>query len=379
MESGVSSKGGGPTKQLGAYVGVLLMVSSALVAGLAVTTRAGELAPLVAVPPAMVGAGGGIGSLSPHPFATPSGCGGGCGASAGKVDFQSFGIPAPILKKHGWSVTFMAHSLGQREWEDVANITFSNVSNGSYAALITGPSGYHIECSAFSTTDTSNCGACGIARDPASCGACGLTVIVSGNTTIAVTFVKGKTVNLTIKDRTYRPGRPTYGDILAGVESNWTGQTIKYDNLTPGNYSYGVALPPAPAPAAGWGVYGTVGKTLLPRIGQEDVIKSETFDLFIQPDYNVTFVATGLPPGANWSVAVKGVCFNGDGIPDLACDFNGDGIPDVTLAMTNGTYVYHAAIVRFEGVDYRATVSVGKVAVAGEPTEQISLSFEEIK
>ncbi|HYB63207.1 MAG TPA: hypothetical protein VEE86_02140, partial [Thermoplasmata archaeon] len=77
--------------------------------------------------------------------------------------------------------------------------------------------------------------------------------------------------------------------------------TITYSGLTPATYTYDII------PTATYSAAAKLGHALLPLQGTLRLSRSQTVDVRFQDPAPVIFRASGLPPGASWSLTVKGL------------------------------------------------------------------------
>jgi len=236
------------------------------------------------------------------------------------VTFTESGIPAKILAKYGWTVELdgiVTHST-------TALIGFT-LPNGTYAALITGPSGYRMTGGGVLVYGGTQ------------------SVTVSGVTTLSPVFKTGATYTLAFSET----GLPTGQSWCVGVDDDQqcsTKASVDYLNLTPASYTYAVV-----SPLFGQEITTKVGKTVIPMSGTLTVTKSWTVALTFVYPYAVTFTESGLVSGTHWCVTVgkSAECTTG-----LSIVFN----------LKNGTYAYRIAV----GSGYSVTPMSGTVLVNGE-------------
>jgi hypothetical protein len=237
------------------------------------------------------------------------------------LTFVESGLPASALAKYGWTVVFN----GMMRHTTSSSINFTDVSNGSYPALVTGPSGYTSSKSGM--------------------------VAVSGATTVDVTMARGTTYTLALTERGLPKGQSWCVEVNDFQQC--TAKTSeKYLNLTPGRYNYSVV-----SPLTGQSITAKVGTTVYPLTGNLVVSKSETMALTFVYRYPVTFAETGLLSGTSWSVTVRGVKLTST---TSTIEFN----------ETNGTYGY--AIGAIAGL--QSVTSPRPVRVGGGP-ETVTVNF----
>jgi len=235
------------------------------------------------------------------------------------VTFTESGLPTTTLAKYGWTVVLN----GTVEHSTTSTIEFME-PNGTYAALITGPSGYRMTGGgvlAYGGTQS---------------------VTVSGVTTQSPVFKKGATYTLAIGEA----GLPTSQTWCVAVDDYQqcsTKASVNYLNLTPGSYTYAVV-----SPLAGQEITAKVGKTVIPLSGTLTVTKSWTVALAFAYPYAVTFTESGLVSGTRWCVTVgkSAECTTG---------------LSVLFDLKNGTYAYKVTV----GSGYSVTPVSGTVVVNG--------------
>ncbi len=210
--------------------------------------------------------------------------------------FTESGVPTKTLSKDGWTVVLD----GTAEHSTGPNIVFGGLTNGTYPALVTGPSGFEMTGSGL--------------------------VTVRGPTAVGVMATRGKTVTLTFSEK----GLPK----TAGVVQGWcvavddapvcsTTGSAKLRNLTEGTYSYSVQ-----SPLLGQNITQKIGATVTyGASGTVTLTKSASVHLTFAYRYAVTFTESGLT-GGSWSVTVRGVTVTKP--YDEA----------IVLSETNGTYGY---------------------------------------
>jgi hypothetical protein len=207
------------------------------------------------------------------------------------VTFTESGIPTKTLAKTGWAVELN----GTVKYSLTTTINFSGVPNGTDPVLIVGPSGYTASGSGRLT--------------------------VSGTTSVSVTFAKGNTETLRFSEKGLPKGQLWCTAVDDDRQCSVTA-SMKYTNLTPGNYSYAVV-----SPLSGQTITAKVGTMVVAPSGSLDVTKSTTVALKFAYLYAVTFTETGLV-NETWSVTIKGVTMS-----------SGSGGP-IVFHLVNGTYAY---------------------------------------
>lgn len=219
------------------------------------------------------------------------------------VVFNNLGLPSD----YSWTVTFH----GKAVTSNSTSVTFY-APNGTHAYSVQKPSVYSV---------TPNSG----------------TVFVYG---------EGVTVDLTFTLIAYEitftqsglPDGSTWSVTLDGISNSSTASTISFMKEN-GTYAYSVSGPQY------YSIHPETGSLLVygGNMSQEIV--------FVYIQYAVTFEATGLPSGQNWTVQLDGSEYT-----------SGSGI--ITVMMLNGTYSYTITAPE----NYSATPSSGEVIVNGEGT-----------
>jgi len=242
------------------------------------------------------------------------------------VTFTESGLPTKMLTK-GWTVEFDDAVRGLTS----TSTTFV-VPNGTYAALITGPSGYRMA------------GGEGLVS-----GSTQYVTVSGATTTLGPLFVMGSTLTLAFSET----GLPTGQSWCAEVDDyqQCSAKTsVDYLNLTPGSYAYAVV-----SPLIGQEITAKVGKSVIPLSGTLTVTKSWTVGLTFAYPYPVTFTEVGLVSGTHWCVKVG---------KSTECSYG----TSIVFDLENGTYRYAVTV----GSGYSLTPMSGMVVVAG-PTLPVDL------
>jgi Thermopsin/Galactose oxidase, central domain len=229
--------------------------------------------------------------------------------------FQETGLPPQVLSRHGWSVELNGTALhGYAPTLEIAT------TEGLSAELVTGPSGY------------------------ASNAAHQLDLL--GNLSVAVTFVKARTYDLTFQERGL-PTRPSPQRWCVEVDGDSrcavAGAVTRYDNLTAGTYAYAVV-----SPLAGQTIAVTVGKIHYGVAGSLPVEGRTKTVVKFAYRYAVAFTQSGLPPGEEWTVTLGGVYESSTGAT-------------ITFNESNGTYRFRVSTLG----PSRLSPSAGKLSVQG--------------
>jgi len=235
------------------------------------------------------------------------------------VTFTETGLPTTTLAKYGWTVELN----GTVEHSTTATISFW-LPNGTYAALITGPSGYWMT------------GGVRLAYGGAQ------SVTVSGITTLSPVFKAGATYTLAFSEAGLPTGQSWCVEVDAYQQCT-AKSSMGYLNLTPGSYAYAIV-----SPLAGQEITAKLGKTVLPLSGVLTVTKSETVGLTFVYPYAVTFTESGLVSGTRWCVTIG---------KSTECTI---GV-SIVFDLKNGTYAYKIAV----GSGYSVTPMSGRVVVNG--------------
>jgi len=230
------------------------------------------------------------------------------------VTFTETGLPAKLLSHFGWTVVLG----GTRLHGNSTSLVFSNVTNGSYWVLVTGPSGY---VAAYSNQ-----------------------IPVAGMTGSNVEFGKARTVTLSFGEKGLPKGQQWCVALNGFAQCTTTG-TVKFLNLTPWDYAYSVL-----SPLSGQSIVAKVGKLVIGDAnGTVTFVKSETVLLTFSYYYAVTFTEVGAP--GVWYITIKGTII---GVPqNHTIEFN----------LTNGTYSYKIGAES----GYKAVGVPPKVTVNGAP------------
>lgn len=232
------------------------------------------------------------------------------------------------------NVTFQESGLPTgAPWQLVLNgvpttVTTSSVTvpepPGSVTYLVSGPSGYHVQ---------------GLAP--------GGTIAATGaNVVESISFVKGKTVSLTVQES----GLPSFAPwcfSFSGEQVCSTTASVSFGNLTPASYAYAVELWP------GIPVTTSYAHKALASSGELTVTATRALDVKFAYPYAVTFDETGLSIGT-WSVKVDGATKSATA-----------GEP-IVFWLPDGTYGYHVTKVRGYGVvglPAKAKVDNGRTTV----------------
>jgi hypothetical protein len=238
------------------------------------------------------------------------------------VTFQESGLPTKKLTKAGWTVVFN----GTRQHSTSGTITFTGITeviNGTYPALVTGPKGYAATASG--------------------------TVAVSGATTVPVTISKAHTVTLTFREKGV-PAGDSWCVSIDGYEQCTTSPRVKYLNLSLGTYDYSVITPAANVTVA-------LGRTSEPTAGSITLSKSASLKVTYVPTYLAVFTESGSYVGT-WTVTIKGVSQSAP-----------TGSP-ITFRLGNGTYHYSIGA----EAGFHASGSPTKLTVSG-PGASVSVTF----
>jgi YVTN family beta-propeller protein len=238
------------------------------------------------------------------------------------VTFTESGLPAKTLAKYGWTVVLN----GVVEHSKLTTIGFT-LPNGTYAALITGPSGYRVAG-----------GGGGLVAGSTQ------SVRVSGtSTTVTPLFVKGPTLTLAFSEKGLPKGQSWCVEVDDYKQCS-AKSGVSYLNLTPGSrFTYAVL-----SPLVGQEITASVGRTAYPLSGTLTLAKTETMGLTFAYPYAVTFTDRGLPSSTTWCVQLG---------KSSECSF---GWP-IVFDVSNGTYAYKVTV----GTGYSLTPSSGKVVVSG--------------
>jgi len=246
------------------------------------------------------------------------------------VSFTESGIPLKKLAKDGWMVDFNGTHLHTTQ----PSISLTGIPNGSYQALITGPSGCRLAGGAGGTLDF---------RQP---------WVVSGPTTFHLKFVKGRTVTLSFSQNGLSKSNPQAWGVALGVQGGIylipsTTHSYRYLDLTPGIYGFYVA-----APVDGQNITQRVGGVAAyGPTGTINLTRTMTVGLTFAYRYSVTFTATGITSG-RWSITVKG--HTETALWNHTIQFN----------LTNGTYAYKIG----SAVGYKSVGAPPKASVNGAAT-----------
>jgi hypothetical protein len=242
------------------------------------------------------------------------------------VTFTESKIPASTLLKYGWTVVLN----GTVKHSTLVTIQFM-LPNGTYGALITGPSGYRMAYT----------GPPGFGQGPWE--ESFQLVRVSGATTVTPLFVKGPTVTLAFSEKGLPKGQSWCVEV-DGYEQCSAKSSVSYLNLTPGSrFTYAVL-----SPLVGQEITASVGRMAYPLSGTLTLAKTETMGLTFAYPYAVTFTDRGLPSSTTWCVQLG---------KSSECSF---GWP-IVFDVSNGTYAYKVTV----GSGYSLTPSSGKVVVSG--------------
>jgi hypothetical protein len=130
-------------------------------------------------------------------------------------------------------------------------------------------------------------------------------VTVAGNTSASLSFVPGATRSITFRESGL-PRNGTKVEQWCVALQVWKGcsraGSLLFANLTPGEYSYTVVS------MAGQTITARLGTTSVPLSGTLSVLaRGATVSLKYVYPYLVSFTESGLSPGTNWSVTLKGV------------------------------------------------------------------------
>jgi len=195
------------------------------------------------------------------------------------VTFVESGLPPNVLAKSGWIVALG----GTTQHSVLGSITFGAVPNTTLATLITGPPGYR----------------------PTPIG----SVNVTGPTSVAVAFTKGRTTNLRFTEEGLPPGGAWCADVEVASVCGQT-PTLSGLNLPPGGYAL------SGVNASGWSgpIWVRVGGNLpvpfspgisitVPKVGR--------LTLIFGTESVVTFAEVGLPSWVlSWSLKVDGTTWS---------------------------------------------------------------------
>ena len=237
------------------------------------------------------------------------------------VTFTESKIPASTLAKYGWTVVLN----GAVKHSTVATVGFT-LPNGTYVALITGPSGHRMAG-----------GGGGLVAGSTQ------SVTVSGaTTTLTPLFLKGPTFTLAFSEKGLPTGQSWCVEVDA-YEQCTAKSSVSYLNLTPGSrFTYAVV-----SPLVGQEITASVGKTAYPLSGVLTLTKTETMGLTFAYPSPVTFTEVGLPSGANWCVKLG---------KNTECSFGAS----IVFNLQNGTYGF-----KVTAAGYSLTPMSGKVVVRG--------------
>ncbi|HTW55206.1 MAG TPA: hypothetical protein VMG36_02005, partial [Thermoplasmata archaeon] len=228
------------------------------------------------------------------------------------ITFAEFGRPLD----RPWTVSL----AGALQFTGNDQVTFQ-VPNGSYPFRVTGPPGYRAE---------------GV-------GGVGTITVDGASQLLAVDFVRAPTAEISFTRAGLAP-HSVWCVAMVDVSTCATTSAIHFPGLTPGDYAYAVLSP-------------TAGQTVTAHLGAEAVATSGTIDLGARSvtvafkfayQYFVTFAASGLPAGTDWSVRFEGTlrATNGSAIVFLA---------------SNGSSSFRL----FAPAGYRAVATPGRVRVEG--------------
>ncbi|MGB6501064.1 MAG: hypothetical protein WBG19_06670 [Thermoplasmata archaeon] len=213
-----------------------------------------------------------------------------------RVTFEESGLPTKVMENRGWTVVLN----GTRKHSRTSVLDFTEIPNGTYPVLITGPSGFEMTGSGL--------------------------VTVKGATSVAVATTKGKTVTLSFAEKQLpRLGGTVQGWCveLDGAPLCSTKGQFRYLNLTPGNYSFDV-VSPSKGQQISWklGSSWTVGTE-----GFLTLVRSMSIVVKFLYDYTVTFYERGLS-SSTWAVRIGGWSFE-----------TANGLA-IQVYLPNGTYTY---------------------------------------
>ena len=254
------------------------------------------------------------------------------------VSFLESGLPARTLERHGWTVELN----GTLKWSASPAIVFTGLTNGTYEALVTGPSGYTATGSG--------------------------PVNVSGTTIVTVSMSKGRTATLAFAERGLGTGSNWCISVDGAIRCS-TASTLKFLNLTPASYTYGVV-----SPTEGQRITAEVGGIGIPTSGTLDLVSAATVRLTFTYGYAATFTESGLA-GGTWSVTVRG-----------STESAPAGSP-IVFNLTNGTYAYRVGSemgYKVAGSPTRVTIQGGGADVVitftpkGGAANAYSLAMEEV-
>jgi YVTN family beta-propeller protein len=227
-----------------------------------------------------------------------------------------------LLERYGWTLGFNG---------TVARLTSTSADvyaqNGSYPYLLSGPGGYQVVAVTSGAT---------------SLPVAGNLSVRGSNLTVTVTIAKGPTYLLRFVEAGLPRAQSWCGELERDVECSTT-TVVRFLNLTPGKYLYGVV-----SPLAGQHITAKVGTTPVALDGAWTVATSVAVALTFVYPYAVTFRESGLSTGT-WSVTVRGMM-----------ETNRTGEP-ITFNLKNGTYAY--AVVAVPG--YTSLGSPRSVVVRG--------------
>jgi hypothetical protein len=237
------------------------------------------------------------------------------------VTFTEKGIPANTLAKYGWTVVLdgiVMHST-------TATIGFT-LSNGTYLALITGPSGYRMAG-----------GGGGLVAGSTQ------SVTVSGATTRTPLFLRGPTFTLAFSEKGLPQGQSWCVEVDDYQQCS-AKSSVDYRNLTLAAYRYAVV-----SPLVGQGITAKLGARGVSPSGTLMLRWSETMALTFVYRYAVTFTETGLPGGTNWCVKIgkSTECSTGVSVifdlPNGTYAFKVTTASVYSLTPMSGTVVVHGA------------------------------------
>jgi len=250
------------------------------------------------------------------------------------VTFAESGIPPRTLVRDGWTIVLDGSPVRTTS----STLSFPGIPAGTYGLLVTGPSGYRVGLGAFNPNGT---------------------LLVSGNTTVPVSFGTGGTLTLTFSEKGLA-ARQEWCVALDHATSCSTKPTQRFGNLTPTgssagyflSYGYGVV-----SPLRGQEITATIGRTLAPVKGSLSLTTSASIAYRYVYRYNVTFTEFGAPNGT-WSVTLGGTTLS-----------NRTGDP-INFSEPNGTYAYKIGAIS----GYTSLGSPGKASVHGTATS-VFVSF----
>ncbi len=245
---------------------------------------------------------------------------------------SSLGIVGVGIYTNVTNVTFVESGLPTgAPWQLALNgvtltVTTSSVTvpelPGNVSYLLSGPSGYRVQ-----------------GRAPG-----GVLVAAGSSVVETVSFVRGKTATLTVRESEL-PRFIPWCFTLYGRQVCSTSPSASLANLTPGSY----AVTPESWPGVPFQI-AYAHKRVTPPLSLT-VAGSRTLAVTYQYPYAVTFVETGLGAGT-WTVKVDGVSGNASA-----------GQP-IVLYIPNGKYAYHVS--KIEG--YRILGSPARLVVDAGPT-----------